>query len=151
MRFVFLLVSLLISTNAMAQLKPVYKRDASTNRQIKPMKPRAANFYDPATIAKQVDSLLNKLVEKYAAMPNTTATWTAIKAEATDILLQYFQSGQLVGSKPGEAFFVKMDATTMTINDLQNHTMILVAGIATYAPAEFVQIKVEQKNSSNSY
>ena len=45
-----------------------------------------------------------------------------------------WRDGRLVGTKPEEAFFVKVDRTTMTQNDIDNGRLIVLVGIAPLRP-----------------
>jgi phage tail sheath protein FI len=49
-----------------------------------------------------------------------------------------------MGSKPAEAFFVTVDRTTMTEDDILNGRLIMEIGIAPVRPAEFVIIRIGQ-------
>ena len=49
-----------------------------------------------------------------------------------------------LGSKPEEAFFVKVDRTTMTQDDIDNGRLICNIGIAPVKPAEFVIFRISQ-------
>ncbi len=140
------IAALILSVSTIGQVKFPAKAGVRKNRELKPIAVAPVVSYDPVFIRREIDSLLNSVVEKYATMPNTATTWTSIKAESEDILFRYFRSGQLFGSKPEESFFVIMDASTMTANDVLNHKMILVAGLALYKPADFVVVRVEKKN-----
>jgi len=50
--------------------------------------------------------------------------------------------GGLKGSTQREAFFVRCDLTTMTQNDLNNGSLILVVGVAPLQPAEFIFLRI---------
>jgi len=52
--------------------------------------------------------------------------------------------GALLGSTPDEAFFVRCDATTMTVEDLANGRLICEVGVAPVRPAEFVIFRIGQ-------
>ena len=53
-----------------------------------------------------------------------------------------WRDSRLVGTTPEEAFFVKVDRTTMTQNDLDNGRLIVLVGIAPLRPAEFVIFRI---------
>lgn len=91
-----------------------------------------------------IENELNKIVAAYTSQPNTAATWIQIKGAAENVLYTYFLNGKLLGTRKEQAFYVKMGAETMTAADIANKKMILVAGIATVKPAEFVIIRVEK-------
>ena len=43
---------------------------------------------------------------------------------------------------PEDAFFVKVDRTTMTQDDIDNGRLVVLVGIATLRPAEFVIVQI---------
>lgn len=49
-----------------------------------------------------------------------------------------------MGTKPSEAFFVKVDRTTMTQSDIDNGRLICIIGLAVVKPAEFVIFRLAQ-------
>jgi hypothetical protein len=67
-------------------------------------------------LAMQAD--IEKLVAAYSNLENTPATWVQLKTDAEKVLLKYFSNGQLAGTKPEQAFFVKVGAETMTVADI---------------------------------
>ena len=54
--------------------------------------------------------------------------------------------GGLKGSTQQEAFFVRCDLTTMTQNDVNNGSLIVVVGVAPLQPAEFIFLKILRPN-----
>ncbi|HKD14607.1 MAG TPA: phage tail sheath subtilisin-like domain-containing protein [Candidatus Angelobacter sp.] len=76
---------------------------------------------------------------------NGEALWSAVRRTIEDFLVNEWQNGALVGSKPNEAFFVRCDRTTMTQNDLDNGRLICLVGVAAIKPAEFVIIRITQQ------
>ena len=52
------------------------------------------------------------------------------------------ENGRRKSSTQREAFFVRCDLTTMTQNDLNNGSLILVVGVAPLQPAEFIFLKI---------
>ena len=82
--------------------------------------------------------------------PNNERLWSRVKASLTQFLTTVWKSGALMGTTPEEAFFVRVDRTTMTQNDIDNGRLIVVVGIARTKPVEFVifrfaQTQVEQR------
>jgi phage tail sheath protein FI len=55
-----------------------------------------------------------------------------------------FRNGALMGTRPEEAFFVKVDRTTMTQDDIDNGRLICIIGVAPVKPAEFVIFRLAQ-------
>jgi phage tail sheath protein FI len=77
--------------------------------------------------------------------PNGERLWGNVRASITDFLLPLWRSGALLGTRPEQAFFVKVDRTTMTQNDIDTGRMICIIGVAPLRPAEFVIFRIGQK------
>jgi phage tail sheath protein FI len=77
--------------------------------------------------------------------PNAEPLWATINRSVSNFLIAVWKSGALEGTKPEEAFFVKVDRTTMTQNDIDNGRLIILVGIAPVRPAEFVIFRISQK------
>jgi phage tail sheath protein FI len=76
--------------------------------------------------------------------PNDEKLWARVKDSVSLFLATVWQEGALMGSKPAEAFFVTVDRTTMTEDDILNGRLIMEIGIAPVRPAEFVIIRIGQ-------
>lgn len=77
--------------------------------------------------------------------PNAEPLWATIYRSLTNFLTTVWRSGALEGTKAEEAFFVKVDRTTMTQDDIDNGRLIVIVGIAPVKPAEFVIFRISQK------
>lgn len=76
--------------------------------------------------------------------PNNERLWASIRQTIEDFLLVTWRTGALMGTKPAEAYFVRVDRTTMTQNDLDNGRLICLIGVAPTYPAEFVIFRIGQ-------
>jgi phage tail sheath protein FI len=76
--------------------------------------------------------------------PNDAELWARVKRSLENFLTGVWRDGALVGSSPGEAYFVKIDRTTMTQDDLDNGRLICLIGVAPVKPAEFVIFRFTQ-------
>ncbi|HUR97572.1 MAG TPA: phage tail sheath subtilisin-like domain-containing protein [Pyrinomonadaceae bacterium] len=76
--------------------------------------------------------------------PNGEPLWVKIKQSIENFLLTLFLQGTLQGSKSEEAFFVKVDRSTMTRNDIDSGVVNILIGFAPAKPAEFVIIRLRQ-------
>ncbi len=76
--------------------------------------------------------------------PNDEKLWAQLKDSVSIFLTGVWKDGALMGSKPEEAFFVTVDRTTMTDDDILNGRLIMEIGIAPVRPAEFVVIRIGQ-------
>jgi len=70
--------------------------------------------------------------------------WARVNQTITQFLITEWRSGALMGLKPAEAFFVKVDRTTMTQADIDNGRLICIIGLAVVKPAEFVIFRISQ-------
>jgi phage tail sheath protein FI len=92
-----------------------------------------------------VEHSLDKGTQWVVFEPNDENTWARVRQSITNFLTTVWIQGALQGAKPEDAFFVKVDLTTMTQDDIDNGRMIILIGIAPVKPAEFVIIRIQQK------
>jgi phage tail sheath protein FI len=143
MKFLLLVTISSLSIAVMAQ-QPVIKDSVPLRAKLKNNQPgRKATM--PVSTKDAIEAELNNIVASYTDRPNTAATWVQIRSAAEDVLSRYFRDGKLKGNKASEAYFVKMDISTMTSADITNKRMILLAGIAIVKPAEFTLLVIEKK------
>ena len=81
--------------------------------------------------------------------PNNEQLWDRVKQTITAFLTTVWRTGALMGTTPDEAFFVKVDRTTMTQDDIDNGRLIVVIGVAPTKPAEFVIFRIAQVTSTD--
>jgi len=143
----FILIFLLGLSAAAQKTKPVVNDSLRLKTTI--INSKVPNKYEERIhTEEEITKKLNNIVATYSNKPNTQSTWAQIRGEAETLLIGYFKSGILFGTKSQEAFFVKMGTETMTATDIANHKMKLQAGVAIYKPAEFQIINVEKINTS---
>jgi phage tail sheath protein FI len=80
--------------------------------------------------------------------PNNDRLWGRVKQTITEFLRTQYRLGALFGATEEEAFFVRVDRSTMTDDDINNGRLIVVIGIAPVRPAEFVIFRIAQLTSS---
>jgi phage tail sheath protein FI len=80
--------------------------------------------------------------------PNNERLWGRVKQTITEFLRTQWRQGALFGATEEEAFFVRVDRSTMTDDDINNGRLIVVIGIAPVRPAEFVIFRIAQLTSS---
>ncbi|TDN87660.1 hypothetical protein DET49_111108 [Salegentibacter sp. 24] len=74
--------------------------------------------------------------------PNTANTWVRIKALIQNYLIAIWRAGGLAGSKPEQAFFVRVGlGETMTAQDILEGKLNVEIGMAAVRPAEFIILK----------
>jgi phage tail sheath protein FI len=77
--------------------------------------------------------------------PNTISTWVKISAMIENYLFVKWRDGALAGSKPEQAFYVRVGlGTTMTAFDILEGRMNVEIGMAVSRPAEFIVLKFTQ-------
>ncbi|WXR60678.1 phage tail sheath family protein [Peptostreptococcaceae bacterium AGR-M142] len=81
--------------------------------------------------------------------PNDPNLWARVQRTIETFLTRVWRDGALMGNSEGEAFFVKVDRTTMTQDDIDNGRLICTVGISPVKPAEFVIFRFTQKTSEN--
>lgn len=77
--------------------------------------------------------------------PNDERLWARVHQTIDAFLTGVWQAGALMGSSASEAFFVSVDRSTMTQDDIDNGRLICVLGVAPVKPAEFVIFRITQK------
>ncbi len=80
--------------------------------------------------------------------PNDTRLWARLRDGITNFLTSQWRAGALFGSKPQEAFFVKVDETTTTQDDRDNGRVNILIGLAPVKPAEFIVFQIGQAPQS---
>lgn len=80
--------------------------------------------------------------------PNNDRLWGRVKQTITEFLRTQWREGALFGATEEEAFFVRVDRSTMTDDDINNGRLIVVIGIAPVRPAEFVIFRIAQLTAS---
>ena len=76
--------------------------------------------------------------------PNAPQTWSRVVDSVSAFLFTQWRDGALFGRRPEDAYFVRCDETTMSVDDVQNGRLICNIGVAIVRPAEFVIFRIEQ-------
>ena len=96
-----------------------------------------------------VEESVTKACQSLVFEPNDANTWAKARAMIENYLTIKWRQGALSGSKPGEAFYVRIGSgQTMTAQDILEGRMIVEIGMAPLRPAEFIilcfSIKMQQ-------
>ena len=70
-----------------------------------------------------------------------------MRLNITSFMMRQFRAGAFQGRTPSDAFFVKVDATTTTQDDIDAGIVNILVGFAPLKPAEFVVLKLTQKTN----
>ncbi len=93
-----------------------------------------------------VEESSKKATEQFVFEPNDANTWVKVKAMIENFLINQWRAGALAGSKPEQAFFVKVGLNqTMTAQDILEGKMIVEIGMAAVRPAEFIILRFSHK------
>jgi phage tail sheath protein FI len=76
--------------------------------------------------------------------PNDEPLWAQIRLNLGAFMQNLFRQGAFEGTSPREAYFVKCDAETTTVNDRNLGRVNIVVGFAPLRPAEFVILQIQQ-------
>lgn len=77
--------------------------------------------------------------------PNTISTWVKMQAMIENYLFLKWREGALAGSKPEQAYYVRVGlGTTMNSVDILEGRMNVEIGMAVARPAEFIVLKFTQ-------
>jgi phage tail sheath protein FI len=76
--------------------------------------------------------------------PNDEPLWAQIRLSIGSFMHGLFRQGAFQGSKPQEAYLVKVDRETTTQDDINRGIVNIIVGFAPLKPAEFVIIKLQQ-------
>jgi len=82
--------------------------------------------------------------------PNDNTLWQRVSLTISSFLDGLWRTGMLTGGSPGEAYFVEIGPSTMTLDDIRNGRLICNIGIAPSRPAEFVIFRLTQNTSETS-
>lgn len=91
-----------------------------------------------------LEESIDEGTQSFVFEPNSEKLWDRVKQTITQFLTRVWRDGALMGTTPEEAFFVKVDRTTMTQDDIDNGRLICLIGVAPVKPAEFVIFRIAQ-------
>jgi len=92
-----------------------------------------------------VEESVKKATMAFVFEPNDGNTWVKVRAMIENYLTNLWRLGALAGSKPEQAFYVKVGlGQTMTFQDILEGRMIVEIGMAPVRPAEFIILRFSQ-------
>ncbi len=101
-------------------------------------------------LGNMIQESVNNALAQFAYEPNDANTWNMVRQMTENYLTTLWRAGALNGSKPEQAFYVKVGlGQTMTEQDVLGGKMIVEIGIAPIKPAEFIVLKFTQKVRNN--
>lgn len=95
--------------------------------------------------SNMVKETVQNAVKTFVFESNDADTWQTVKNMVVNYLHRLWRQGALAGSRPSEAYFVKVGlGETMTQQDILEGRMSVELGMALIRPAEFIILKVTQ-------
>ena len=92
-------------------------------------------------LALHIEESLDQGLQWVVFEPIGEPLFGAVRKSVADFMDGLFRQGALVGDRPGEAYFVRCDRTTMTQDDIDQGRLIVEVGFAALRPAEFVVLR----------
>ena len=97
-------------------------------------------------LINMIEKSVRNATEHFAHEPNDANTWVTVKAMIDNYLFTLWRAGGMAGSKPEQAFYVKVGlGSTMTYQDVVEGKMIVEIGISPTRPTEFILLKISQE------
>ena len=93
-----------------------------------------------------VEESVKKASYRFVFEPNDANTWVKVRGMIENFLTLQWRAGALQGSKPEQAFYVRVGlGQTMTPDDVLNGRLIVEIGMAVVRPAEFIVLRFMHK------
>ena len=74
---------------------------------------------------------------------NDDSLWAQIRLNVNSFMHNLFSQGAFQGNTQNDAYFVKCDSETTTLNDIEQGHVNIIVGFAPLKPAEFVILKLQ--------
>lgn len=97
-----------------------------------------------------VEQSVKTISKPYLFKNNGPETWSRLTNEISSLLNNFFLAGQLAGNTSNESFFVKIDSTNNSAEDLRNGILNAEIGLALLRPAEFIIFRFSQSAGSGA-
>jgi phage tail sheath protein FI len=94
-----------------------------------------------------IEQSLNRGLQWTVFEPNGLLLWETVRAAIEVFLFGLWRSGALIGQRPEDAYFVRVDRTTMTQDDIDSGRLITLIGVAPLRPSEFVILRATCQNN----
>ncbi|HPL54714.1 MAG TPA: phage tail sheath subtilisin-like domain-containing protein [Bacillota bacterium] len=107
---------------------------ARTDSEYKYVSIRRLENYIEESISEGLDWTRNWL--------NDQELWARVNTCIADFLTREWRKGYLAGTRERDAFFVKVDRTTMSRTDIEEGRLIVDIGVALIRPGEFYIIRI---------
>ena len=95
-----------------------------------------------------IEESIDKIIRGFDLKPNNEVAWERVRQLVSNFLTTIWRNGVLKGDTSEEAFFIRVDRTTMTQDDIDNGRLNIEVGFAPLKPAEFVIFRIGQKTAA---
>ena len=96
-----------------------------------------------------VEKNIKRLGKPYLFRNNGPRLWRELTSDIESFLREEFQAGNLAGNSVNESFFVKINATTNTAENIKKGILVGEIGVALLRPAEFVVFRFSQTQAGS--
>lgn len=103
-----------------------------------------ATVVKSASVAEKITRDVTAILRSHANDRQSEQLWTQVRSEVEAVLYGLFRAGELLGTRPEEAYFVRCDQSTMTAQDIATGRLKVQVGYAALKPAEFQVASFEQ-------
>ena len=97
-----------------------------------------------------VEQSVKATARPYLFKNNGPETWGRLTNDVNSLLGGFFAAGQLAGNTEAESFFVKIDSSNNSGEDLRNGILNAEIGLALLRPAEFIIFRFSQSAGSGA-
>lgn len=94
-----------------------------------------------------IEQSIKQLARPFLFRNNGPQLWGELSSQFESFLSRLFRSGQLAGSTQDQAFYVKIDSSLNTPDQIQRGLLIGEIGVATLKPAEFMVFRFSQTST----
>ena len=91
-----------------------------------------------------IEKSVKSIGKPYLFRNNSPRLWAELTSNIESFLRSRLEAGELAGNSPEEAFFVRIDATTNTAENIKQGILVGEIGLALLRPAEFIIFRFSQ-------
>jgi len=95
-----------------------------------------------------LEESINKGTEWAVFEPNDEGLWSRLRGDIENFLVFRWREGGLLGATSDDAFFVRVDRSSMTQDDIDRGRTVILVGVAVLQPAEFVIFRVVKERAT---
>lgn len=101
-------------------------------------------YINARRVMTMIEKEVKALGKPYLFRNNGPRLWDEMTISISNFLSRVYAEGSLAGGSEREAFFVKIDSTTNTAENIQRGILVGEIGVALLRPAEFVVFRFSQ-------